>query len=87
MLEILLLIFISRKLAAIAQEKGRAKGWGALGVGFWILGELMGFIVGGAMNLGAGAYGVALVFAGIGAAVAFAVVKGLSPASSTGLAA
>lgn len=79
MLEIFLLIFISRKLAAIATEKGRAKGWGALGVGFWILGEVMGLVVGGAMNLGAGAYGMALLFAGIGAGVAFAVVKGLGP--------
>jgi len=82
MLEIFLLIFISRKLSAIATEKGRGKGWGALGVGFWILGELMGIVVGSAMNLGAGAYGLALLFAGIGAGVAFAVVKGLGPGQS-----
>ena len=82
MLEIFLLIFISRKLAAIAKEKGRSGGWGGLGVGFWILGEVMGLIVGGAMNAGMGAYLLALVFAGIGAGVAFAVVKGLAPAPS-----
>lgn len=77
MLEIMFIIWISRKLAEVASGKGRSKGWGALGAGFWILGELMGFIIGAILGLGLAGYLVAIVFAGLGAFVAHTIVKSL----------
>ncbi len=79
MLEIFLIIALGKKLSALAVEKGRSKGWAALGAGFWFGGEVMGFIIGGLLDLGMGAYLIALVFAGIGAGVAYGIVKGLPP--------
>lgn len=83
MLEIFFLIWFGRKLAGIASEKGRSKGWAALGVCFWIGGEFMGFIVGallGAQQLGA--YGLAILIAIAGAVVSYVVVKALPPATA-----
>ncbi len=79
MLEIFLIIWISRKVGEVAQGKGRSKSWGALGAGFWILGELMGFVIGGLLGLGLGGYLVALLFASLGAFVAHSIVKALPP--------
>jgi hypothetical protein len=79
MLEIILIIWIGRRVAEAAQEKGRSKNWAALGAGFWILGELMGFMVGGALGLGMGSYLLAIGMAAVGAFVAHTVVKALPP--------
>jgi hypothetical protein len=76
MLEIFL---ISRKVGGVAQSKGRSKGWGALGAGFWVLGEIMGFVIGALLDLGMGGYLVAIAFASLGSFVAHSIVKALPP--------
>src|SRR5262245_31742632 len=81
MLEILFLLWFVRKLSAIAKTKGRSGGWGGLGAAFWIGGELLGFVVGTAADAGGGAYFIALLFAGIGAGIAYAIVSSLGPDS------
>jgi hypothetical protein len=78
MLEIFLWIALYRKLATIAESKGRGRTWGWLGVGFWLGGEVMGAVVGGLVGMeGFGVYGVALLFAAIGAGVSYAIVNSL----------
>ena len=77
MLEILFLVRFCRHLSKLARAKGRSGGWGGLGAGFWLGGEIMGFIVGTAADMGAGAYLVALLFAAVGATAAYFVVKSL----------
>jgi hypothetical protein len=80
MLEILILIQFGKRLAALAEEKGRSKGWAALGVGFWIGGEIMGAMVGAIlMDGGIGMYILALGVAAVGAFVAYLIVKALPP--------
>jgi hypothetical protein len=78
MLEILFLVWFCRKLSAIARAKGRSAGWGGLGAAFWIGGEISGFVVGAIADAGTGGgYGLALLFAVIGAGVAYAIVSSL----------
>ena len=77
MLEILFLVWFCRKLASMAKEKGRSGGWGGLGALFWIGGEVVGFVIGGVAQAGMGGYLLALVCAGIGAGVAYAIVSSL----------
>ncbi|MBI5547262.1 MAG: hypothetical protein HY901_25550 [Deltaproteobacteria bacterium] len=79
MLEILCLVWFGRRLAEILAGKGRSKGWVALGILFWVGGELMGGVVGQLLGLGLGGYGLAILFAVIGALVAYAIVKSLPP--------
>jgi hypothetical protein len=79
MLEIFLIIWISRKVSGVAQSKGRSKGWGALGAGFWVLGEIMGFVIGSLLGLGMGGYLVAILFASLGSFIAHTIVKALPP--------
>jgi hypothetical protein len=76
-LEIILLRTLYRKLSAMAVEKGRPGSWGWLGVLLWISGELIGFIIGAAMSLELGAYGLALLCAAGGAGISYAVVNSL----------
>lgn len=77
MLEILFLIGVYRTLGNKAMSKGHSKGWGALGILFWVLGEIVGFIIGGALDLGMGAYLLALFCAAIGAGIAYLIVNSL----------
>jgi hypothetical protein len=79
MLEILFLVWFVRKLSAMAKAKGRNGSWGGLGALFWIGGEIIGFIIGGMTSSGAGAYGLALLCAGVGAGIAYAIVNSLGP--------
>jgi hypothetical protein len=79
MLEVLFLIYFVRKLSAMAKSKGRSGGWGGLGVAFWVGGEFLGFIAGSIADAGMGAYLLALVCAGIGALVAYFIVRSLGP--------
>lgn len=74
MLEIILIISLTRRLAAKASAKGLSTMWGGLLVANWIAGEVLGYIVGMALGLDMGAYGVALLGAGLGAGIAFAIV-------------
>lgn len=85
MLEILLLIFLTRKVGEIVEAKGRKPGWYKLmTVLLWIGGEVSGAVVGGIVSALAGA-GTALVYlfallgAAAGAGVAFLVAKTRSP--------
>jgi len=84
MLEIALLIWSGRKLAAIARSKGRSGGYAGLGVGFWFSGEVLGFLFGSAAGLELGAYAIALLLAGAGLGLAFLIVSKLEPASELG---
>jgi hypothetical protein len=79
MLEMLFLIRFVKHLSKLAKSKGRSGGWGGLGVGLWLGGEILGFIVGSLADAGAGAYLLALLFAAFGATAAHFIVKGLSP--------
>lgn len=77
MLEILFLVWFVRKLSSMARAKGRSGGWGGLGVLGWVGGEIVGFIVGGVADAGMGGYALALLFAAIGAGIAYAIVSSL----------
>lgn len=79
MLEIVFLVWFCKKLAAIAREKNRGGGWGALGALFWVGGEVTGFIVAsGSHGEDTGAmYGYAILGAVIGAVIAYVIVKSL----------
>jgi hypothetical protein len=82
MLEIILIIFLSRKIGVKAEEKGYPKGkYIFMFVAFWILGEFtVAFIAAtiiGRVDLIL--YLFALLGAAIGALSAFAVVNNLAP--------
>ena len=78
MLEILAVIGISRKIAQVAQEKGRNSAWGILGAVGWFAGEVFGFLIGVMMTESIfGAYGFAIVGAIGGAVVAWLIVNNL----------
>ena len=78
MLEIIFLITLGRKLAETASNKGRSKAWAALGVLFWIGGELVGFIIGTLMGMqGLAPYPIALALAALGVLVAWLIIKAL----------
>lgn len=88
MLEIFILIGIGRGMASMADRKGRNKaGYGFLGVVLWILGEILGFVVGVVLVNATDAsdiaplliYGCALGGAVIGAVIAFSIL-GMLPA-------
>lgn len=82
MLEILILVRYTKYLARLAADKGRSKSWGAFGILFWFVGEVLGFVFAPALGLdGFGAYGVAIVFAGLGAAAAYGIVASLGDES------
>jgi len=77
MIELLILRAFYRSLAATAEGKNRPRKWGLLGIFLWIAGEITGFVVAGVDSGGSG-YLAALVFAAIGAGIAFVVVNSLS---------
>ncbi len=79
MLELFFLMWFGRRLADLATRKGRTKWWAALGVGFWVAGEVTGVIVGSLLGLDLGAYAIALLFAISGAIAAWFVVSALPP--------
>src|SRR3954463_3453341 len=86
MLEIILLVWLCRKIGAIAREKGRkAVGYQFMLVGMWLGGEIGGMVAGVLMvgaNPGGGinptAYLFALMGAAAGAIVTFVIVNSLS---------
>ncbi len=77
MIEFFILSALYKKLAAIAEEKHRTRSWGWLGISFWLLGEVLGFVVVG-VDGGGESYVAALVFALIGAGAAYVAVKSLA---------
>jgi len=83
MLEILLVIFLTKKIGATCALKGYgAKGYKAMLVAMWFGGEIVGGILGAIATQGNGSllvYATALAGAAVGAGVTFAVVNNLSP--------
>jgi len=83
MLEILLLIFLTRKIGEICREKGRkATGYKILTVVMWFGGEIAGAITGVFVTGGEGGvlvYVLALFGAAVGAAISFAIANSLTP--------
>jgi hypothetical protein len=69
MLEIILIVVLSKKIASIASDKGRvAAGYVVLFIVGWLGGEFFGAVVGVILNRGE-VSGIAYVFALLGAAV------------------
>jgi MFS family permease len=84
MLEIILIISLSKKIGTIAENKGHKKGgYIALFVILWILGEIIGAIAGVAItgDDGFGFYIFAIIGAAIGALIAFVVTNNLQDKS------
>jgi len=80
MLEIFGIFAFGRLLARVATAKGRSRGWAALGVLFWLGGELMGMTLGLLLGLEQlAAYGIGLLVAATGVLIAYLVVKALPP--------
>ncbi|HEX8175895.1 MAG TPA: hypothetical protein VF543_12315 [Pyrinomonadaceae bacterium] len=85
MLEILLLINLTRRIGHILEQKGRKSGWYKfLTVLLWFGGEIIGGIIGaviaeiGGLNQ-AIIYLVALIGAAAGAGLSFLIAKSVSP--------
>lgn len=86
MLEIILLIALTRHVGETVKMKGRKSGWYKLmTVLLWIGGEVAGAIVGGVAAAVSGSGGMlfvylfALVGAAIGAGAAILIARGVSP--------
>lgn len=86
MLEIFVLIAMSRGIGDIVQAKGRARiGYQLLLWLFWFGGELCGAVAGGVLSAASGAddvslfliYGCGIAGAVVGAVLAFAIAKGV----------
>ena len=83
MLEIIALIYLTRRVGEIAREKGRKAGWFKLmTVVLWFGCEIGGAVVGGIVTAIAGwpeavIYVLALVGAAAGAGLSFLIVKAL----------
>ena len=92
MLEIIALIFLTRKIGEIVEAKNRKSGWFKfMAVVLWIGFEIVGAIAGGTYAAMTGAseavgYIFALVGAAVGAALSLVIVKSL-PAKADPLAA
>jgi hypothetical protein len=86
MLEIILLIALTRRIGHILEQKGRKSGWyKLLTVVLWFGGEVAGGIVGGVVVAVSGVneliiYLIALIGAAVGAGAAFLIAKGVTPA-------
>ena len=85
MLEILLLVYLSKQVRRIVESKGRSKaGWYQfMLVGMWFGGEIIGMVCGIAVtgDFGAAAYLFALGGAIAGTIGAFIIVKNIAPAT------
>ena len=87
MLEILLLYFLGQNISAKARDRGRSGPlFVVLLIAFWLIGEVMGAVVGTLLSAGAEepnmllVYGGALAGAAAGAVLAFVIVGSLAPA-------
>jgi hypothetical protein len=78
MLEIILIIFLSKKIGQIAEEKKQSKAlFKFMFVVLWILGEFIGAIIGLNLTKGLTVYLFALIGAALGAIISFAIVNNL----------
>ncbi len=72
MLEVVALIYICRRIWSNAFERGRSPiFYIILTLVIWVGMEILGFIIGLSLGLGAGAYFIALVFAVIGGLISY----------------
>lgn len=81
MLEIIALIFLTKKIGAICEDKGRKAGWyKALTVLLWFGCEVAGAFI-GVITVGGGVivYVYALIGAVVGAGISFVIAKNLKP--------
>jgi hypothetical protein len=89
MLEIILMIVFSRKIAAMVREKGRSPaGYVVMFILFWIAGELLGGIVGAFVSLIVNPqqepslimiWGLGLLGAALGAGIGYFIASSVSP--------
>lgn len=86
MLEIILLIFLTRRVGETVREKGRRAGWYKLmAVLLWIGCEVAGAVVGGIVTAVSGAgnnllvYLFALIGAAVGAGISLLIAHNVSP--------
>ncbi len=83
MLEILLLLALTRNIGAMVENKGYKAGrYKALAVILWFGGEILGFAVGAGVlddDSTAGAYLFALMGAALGAFTAYQIARSLKP--------
>jgi hypothetical protein len=90
MLEIIFLIWFGKKISSIVKEKGyKPARYRIMGVGFWFLGEIIGFVLGMILisrseNSSAilFVYLMAIFFAGLGAYTAYLITKNLPDLTS-----
>jgi hypothetical protein len=84
MLEILLIIFLSKKIGKIAESRGHRKGPNiAFFVGMWLAGEFIGAALGIFLFKGImiAAYVMALIGAALGTVLSFSIVQKLEDKS------
>ena len=78
MLEIILVIYLSKKIGKMVEAKGQKKGWYVfMFVMLWIIGEFVGAIIGGLIAEGPLIYLFAILGAGLGALISFGIVYGI----------
>ncbi|MBN8613581.1 MAG: hypothetical protein J0L92_23500 [Deltaproteobacteria bacterium] len=76
MLEIAMIVFLTRKLFALTAERGSAAWWAGMGPLLWISGEVSGAVVAGMFGFeDLAAYPVAIAFAIGGAVLSWAIVR------------
>lgn len=84
MLEIMMLIALTKSIGKVVEGKGKPSGkYKALAVVLWIGGEVLGYVIGALADLGGASYALALVGAATGAFIAWRVaasVPALEPA-------
>jgi len=80
MIELLIILSLTRRIGALIRDKGRKPGiYQFLVVVLWIAGEMLGFLIGVFLDLGAGGYLLALLGAAGGAATAYAIARAAEP--------
>jgi MFS-type transporter involved in bile tolerance (Atg22 family) len=81
MIEILLLVALTRKIGRICEEKGRrAGGFKALTVVLWFGGEIVGAVIAAASGVeDLGVYLFALIGAAVGAGISVLIANNLTP--------
>ncbi len=79
MLEIILVVYLAKKIGKTAEDKGHKRGkYVFMFVMFWILGEVVGIVAGTFVTPGIGAYLFGILGAALGASIAFTIVNNLS---------
>lgn len=79
MLEIILIVYLAKKMAKTLKEKDyKPGGYVFMFVALWIVGEIIGMIIGSFILPGFGAYIFAILGAASGALLGFGIVNNLS---------